>query len=170
MRTPLLSLFLISSIVVSAQEIELLGGLNYNIFYDLEEKRGGHFNSSYTPNLGYGINIGIEKMKIEDKIIPIRIVFGYGNYGGGLSASTGGNGGGSGISIDLNKSVFTLGVYPINKKIKDRLGISFGFEAAALLSEAFSGTANSWVLFEPSSSSGIKERHSAISANFNLDC
>ncbi|MEA3448694.1 MAG: hypothetical protein U9Q98_09665 [Bacteroidota bacterium] len=70
-------LFLINSMTLSGQNIDITGGSNSNKFYDFQVRE-----SSYTSDLGYTIRIGMENIKVD--WLTLRLTLSYNKYGGEL--------------------------------------------------------------------------------------
>lgn len=160
-RTITLTLFLFVFISAHSQNIEVIGGLNKNIFFDLQQKEG-HYSSSYNPDYGYAIRFGVEDIKVD--WMTFRFTLGYDKYGGEFTVSDGGQGGGSTTEAVIDKSVISLSVFPLNFKIINRIDLNFGLEFSGLIRENFSGTRSGWILGEPDWSYGLKEKHERFSA------
>ncbi|MEM6343667.1 MAG: hypothetical protein AAF927_07285, partial [Bacteroidota bacterium] len=76
MKTHLLLWLFIGFNTLSAQELEISAGLSGNLFYDLGFN-DGNTSSTYTPSLGYRLQVGVEKAEIEGIRIPFRFSFAY---------------------------------------------------------------------------------------------
>jgi hypothetical protein len=143
MRNLTLALILFTSISAFSQNIELFGGLNKNYFHDyLLKELSYHYSSSYKPKDGYSIGIGVDNIKID--WFTLRFTLGYDRYRGELAVSGGSLAGKYTTDAELDKSVISLAVFPINFKIIDRLDFNFGFEFSGLMRENFSGRHYGW--------------------------
>lgn len=161
MKTILIGLILLNNLSVFSQNLEIICGLNKNSFFDFQQNEG-HFSSSYNSDYGYAIRIGIENIKVDWMIL--RFTLSYDKYGGELVASDGGLGGGYTTNATIDKSIISLGVFPINFKIIDRIDLNFGFELAELINENFSGTSSGWLMGEPNWSYDLNEKYDRYSA------
>lgn len=161
MRELLIGLILLSTLTAFTQDVELIGGVNKNDFFDFQQHEG-HFSSSYSPDYGYAIRIGIENIKVD--WLTLRLTLGFDKYGGELKASDGGRGGGYTTEAKVDKSVISVGVFPVNFKIIDRIDFNFGFELSGLISENYSGTSSGWSLGGPVWSYDLNDRHERFSS------
>jgi hypothetical protein len=167
MKTIIILLISFFSLTLYSQSIEIFGGPNKNIFHDYSDGEG-HFMSSYNPALGYNIGIGIDDIKID--WLKLRFTLCFDNYGGELEASDGGLGGGYTTNAEIDKSVLSLGLFPLNLKIIKRLDLNFGFEFSMLINETYTGTKSGWLMGEPGWSYNIEDEYDRYSAltNFGL--
>jgi hypothetical protein len=160
-----LVLFIIAFLICESlfsQNIELIGGLNNNNFY-YSNKDDHYITSNYSPGYGYTIKIGIDDIKLE--WLRLRFTLGYDNYNGkleedyyGLSASY--------LTIaEIEKSIISLGIFPINFKIKNKLDINLGFEISRLVYEKFEGTRSGWALSEAYFNYDLKEKYDKFSSS-----
>jgi len=154
-------LILLSSLTAFSQDIELIGGLNKNDFFDFQQNEG-HFSSSYNYAYGYAIKLGVENIKVD--WLTLRFTLGYDKYGGELAARDGGLGGGYTTDAKIDKSVISLGVFPINFKIFDRIDLNFGFEFSGLVSENYSGTSSGWQMGVPNWSYDLNDKYDKFSS------
>lgn len=90
---------------------------------------------------------GIDGFNLEG--MKLRLTISYDKYGGKLEAYNGGLGGGGTTTAEIDKSVLSMGIFPLNFKIKKRLDINVGFELSVLLAESFSGTRWGWMMGQP---------------------
>lgn len=143
MKKLILSFLLLFELSASAQNIELIAGINQNEFFDFN-KDEGHFKSSYKADRGYTLRIGIEEVKVDWLIM--RFTLSYDKYGGELTASDGGLGGRYTTSARVNKSIISLGLFPVNIRIIDRIDLNFGLEFSGLVDENFEGIRSGWMM------------------------
>ena len=162
MKKLFIGLIFFSSLTAFSQDIELIGGINKNDFFDFQQNER-HFSSSYNSDYGYAIRIGIENIKIDR--LTLRFTLGFDKYGGELTASDGGLGGGYTTDAKIDKSIISLGVFPLNFKIIDRIDLNFGFEISGLISENFSGTSSGWLMGEPYWSYDLNDKYDRFSSN-----
>lgn len=132
-----------NSLAVLCQRIEVAGGMNRNIFYDLR-KEDPHFTSTYNPGWGYVIKAGIQDVKVD--WLTLKITLEYDNYIGQFKASHGGLGGRWYTSANTKKSVISLGLFPLNFEIRERIELNFGMEMSRLIREDFKGKKGGWIL------------------------
>jgi hypothetical protein len=161
MKIIFIGLILLKSLTAFSQNIELISGLNKSNFFDFNQNEG-HFNSSYNSDYGYAMRIGIENIKVD--WLTLRFTLGFDKYGGKLTASDGGLGGGYTTDAEIDKSVISLGVFPLNVKIINRIDVNFGFEFSGLISENFSGTSSSWREDEPGRSTDLNDIYDRFSS------
>jgi hypothetical protein len=161
MKKIFIGLILISSLTAFSQKVEIIGGLNKNVFFDFQQNEG-HFNSSYIPDYDYAIRIGIENIKVD--WLTLRFTLGFDKYGGEVTASDGGLGGGYTTEAKIDKSDISLGVFPLNFKIINRIDLNFGFEFSGLISENYSGTSSGWIMGEPDWSYDLNDKYDRFSS------
>ncbi len=121
MKKLLIGLILLSNLTTFSQNIEIIGGINQNNFFDFQQA-DPHFNSSYNSDYGYIIQIGLENIKVD--WLTLRFTLSYDKYGGELKVSNSGLSGGSTTNAKINKSVISLGVFPVNFKIINRIDLN----------------------------------------------
>ncbi|MEN8230861.1 MAG: hypothetical protein ABFS38_22085 [Bacteroidota bacterium] len=124
-----------------AQNIECFGGANYNIFRD-SWNADGHIYSEYEPAFGHQFGIGINDLRID--WITFRFTLSYDKYGGSLQSTYGGLGGGKSTTAEINKSIVSVGIYPVVLKVFEKIIINAGFELSRLIHESFSGKTGGW--------------------------
>jgi hypothetical protein len=161
MKIILIGLFFLNGLTLFSQNLEIISGINKNTFFDFQQNEG-HFSSSYTSDFGYAIWLGIEDIKAG--WLKLRFTLGYDKYGGSLKASDGGLGGGYTTVAEIDKSVISLGVFPINFKIIDKINLNFGVEISGLINESFKGTSSGWILGEPDWSYDLNDKYDKYSA------
>jgi hypothetical protein len=128
------------------QKIELFGGPDKNIFHDYDQNQS-HFSSAYKSGLDFTAGIGVDSVKID--WLTMRFTLQFSNYGGELEASDGGLGSMSTTKAKINKSVISLGIFPLNCRIFHRIDLNFGLEISRLIGEKFSGTSSGWMMGRP---------------------
>ena len=141
MKHILISIIFLSSLPSFSQSIAIIGGLNHNSFFDFR-KDEMLYSSSYSSDLGYTIRIGLEDIKV--KRLKLRFTLSYDKFGGKIEISDWALGGGDETNAEINKSVISLGIFPVNFKIIDRFDINLGLEIAGLISEHIIGTQSYW--------------------------
>ena len=143
LKRSILLLVLSQSLMLEAQSLELFGGKNWNDFYDFKDGEG-HFHSVYTPGSNYSFGLAIDSVRVDWTIL--RCTFRFEKYSGALIASDGGLGGGSTTKAEIEKSVLTVGVFPLNINVFKRLEFNLGFEISSFINESFSGSKSAWNL------------------------
>lgn len=150
----------LNSIFVFGQNIELFGGPNKNIFHDNLEN-DGHYSSSYNSAFGYSAGIGINDIKID--WLSLRFTLCYDRYGGKIDVSDGGLGGGTTIKADIDKSLVSLGLFPINFTVLKKIDLNLGFEVSRLIGETFSGELSGWQTGKLGWSYDLNDKYDRIS-------
>jgi hypothetical protein len=146
MKKIFIGLILLNSLTAFSQNIEIIGGLNQNNFFNFKQNEG-HFSSSYKSDYGYAIRVGLEDIKVD--WLTLRFTLSYDKYGGELKASISKLSGEYTTNARIDKSVISLGVFPVNFKIMDRIDLNFGFELSRLINENYSGTSSGWRMGTP---------------------
>jgi hypothetical protein len=141
MKYILITIIILCSPPMFSQSIAIIGGLNQNSFFDIKRSEY-HYSSSYSSDLGYTIRIGLEDIKVSR--LKLRFTLSYDTYGGKIEINDWALGGGDETEAEISKSVISLGIFPVNFKIIDRININLGFEMAGLISEEITGTKEYW--------------------------
>lgn len=141
MKNALFTILILCSLPVFSQSIAIIGGMNRNSFFDFKQDEF-HYSSSYSSDLGYTIRIGLEDIKVN--WLKLRFTLSYDKYGGKIAISDWALGGGDETIAKIDKSIISLGIFPLNFKIVDRININLGFEMAGLISEDIEGTKEFW--------------------------
>lgn len=163
MKNLLIGLCFLSSLSTYSQNIELIGAINKNIFFDFEGDEP-HFRSSYNSKTAYSINFGIEDVKIAD-LFKLRLTLGFDKYSGGLQISNGALARRTNTEAELDKAVISLGVFPLNFKIADKIDLNLGFKLSGLVNENIKGTSRSWGVNNPNGSiEDINDKYKRYSA------
>jgi len=158
-------LIAISCLPVFGQNIELFGGLNTNNFHDYKENEG-HYQSSYHSGSGYSFGLAIDSLKVD--WMTLRLTLKFDKYSGDLTASDGGLAGSSTTTAEINKSLISLGVFPLNFRIFKRIDLNIGFEISKLISESYKGSSNGWNMGEPNWSYDLQEKYNKYSSSINF--
>lgn len=161
MKKILIGILFSTSLTVNSQNTELVGAYLLNHFYDLEES-SPHYNSTYTTEPGYAISIGIEDVKID--WLTMRFTFSLNKYSGKVEASDGGLAFGSTTSLKIDKSILSIGVFPLNFRLIERIDINLGFQLSGLIHEDFSGTNSGWRMDSPDYSYNLEDRYNSYSS------
>jgi len=162
MKYILFSLAILFSLSISAQKIELYGGINKNYFYDYSEKEG-NFTSEYKPEYGYLIGIGVDSVKID--WITFLFTLDLENYGGASNIYDGGMGGGYREEVNIKKTLISLGIYPLKLNLLKHLYLNAGLVFSILSSEIYNGTASNWKINSNSNTIDIKEKHNKYNSD-----
>jgi hypothetical protein len=142
------------------KNVEVIAGLNQNQFFDLNRDEG-HYYSSYQSELGYALRIGIEDVKVD--WLNLRFTLGYDKYGGKIAVSDGGQGGGYTTTAEIDKSLLSLGIFPVNLKIWNRIDLNLGFEVSALVDENYRGKRSGGITGAPSWNENLEDRYDSYS-------
>ena len=118
MRIFLSILLLINIYNLRSQNIEVFGGINYNKFHDYKNNQG-HYSSTYKADKGFAVGIGVDSIVIDG--FRLRFTLQFDKYRGKLEVSDGGLGGNYSTDAKIDKSVISLGFFPLNLKIKKKL-------------------------------------------------
>ncbi len=161
MKKTFIALLFLNSLVLFSQNLEVIGGVNYNRFFNFKEETP-HFSSTYNTDLGYVIKFAIDDIKFEGQ--KLRFTLGYEKYGGEVQVNDGGLGGGYGVNTEINKSVLSLGIYPFNFKILKRIDFNLGIEVSGLLNETYKGTSGGWQAGEPNVNIDLNEKYDRFSS------
>lgn len=138
MKVLIILLFCISSLTLYSQSIEIYGGVNRNMFYGQNHPEYSYFTADYKAGNGFTAGIGIDSLHINR--LRMRFTLQFDQYNGSFDAESN-----SGKAIyhraagEVNKSVVSLGFFPLNFTVKKKVDLNFGAEASALLSESVSG-------------------------------
>lgn len=125
------------------QNLFFFAGLNGTVLHDYNYAQG-HYNSSYQSGLGYSLGVGVDSIDWFWWNIPFALKFE--RYGAQLLAGDGGLGGGYWVDARVDKSMLTLGIYPLNFRINPNFKLSIGTEMSYLLAEQLQGKYGSWIL------------------------
>ena len=129
--------FLFIYLISHSQKLEVYGGLNYIQFFDIKNDVP-YNNSLYDSSPSFSLGIGMDKLPLTD--LPFRLTLGFDSYQGFAQARSGGLGGGRRTSVELRKSLISMGIYHPNEKIYKNLCMNVGLVISALISETFNGT------------------------------
>ncbi len=166
MTYKLLLLFLITVSWTSFGQIsmELYGGYGINNFHDNLDI-GRRYRSDYTPgNAGFSLGIGVDNIKVEK--LRLRFTLQYDKYDGGIKVSDGSPAGSYTTKANIDKSLFTFGIFPVNFKIFKALDFNAGFEMSGLINESFEGTRSGHLLGQGAWSEDIKDKYDTFSNDF----
>ncbi|PIF05985.1 MAG: hypothetical protein CSA36_03940 [Draconibacterium sp.] len=164
MKLIISTLIVISCLPAFGQNIELFGGLNANNFYDLENE--GHYQSSYNSGSGYSFGLTIDNISAD--CMTLRLSLKFDKYSGNLTASDGGLGGGYTTTAEIDKSLISLGVFPLSFRIVKRIDLNIGFEISKLISESYKGKINYWLMGGPNFRYDLQERYNKYSNPINF--
>lgn len=139
MNVLIILLFCINSLTLYSQSIEVYGGANRNLFYGQKDKNYSYFTADYQAGNDFTAGIGIDSLHINR--FRMRVTIQFDRYNGSFEAE-----GNAGKAIyhraagEVDKSIVSLGFFPLNFTIKKKIDLNLGAEASALLSESVSGS------------------------------
>ena len=151
--------------VANSQDIELSGGLLRNKFFDDERNNPGYW-SVYDSGLGYSILLGVNHL--QKNRFSWRLTIGIQKYSGGVEAGDGAMGGGYKILAEGEKTIASIGFYPLYFCFWEKLEISLGLEVATLLKENFSGTRSFWAINQPREEVDLNDEYERYNARVLL--
>lgn len=158
-------LLTISTLSVFSQKIEAFVGPNYNIFHD-KRSSNPHTSSLYDSKLGYTFGFGLDSINIS--WITFRFTVQFENYGGKIDVSEGGQGYSNRIVADINKSIFSAGIFPINFRILKKIKVNLGLIYSRLIYETFYGSISGWTMYSNNWSYDIHDKYEHFSATSTL--
>ncbi len=144
------------------QKIELFGGANKNLFHDFNYSQG-HFNSSYESDFGFTAGVALDSIKIDWQ--TVRLTLQFDKYGGKFFASDGGLSSGNSTSATIEKTVISLGAFPINFRIIKRIDLNFGLIISRLIDETCTGTISGWTTYQPNWSYNLQDKYNRYSSS-----
>jgi len=153
---------LLPSLASIAQNIEIIGGIGKNNFFNWESNEEAHFSSSYNPGITYSFTVAFEGISL-DTILDLRLSLSYVHYSGKLNVNNSGLGGNQNTVTEVNKSVISFGIIPLNFKIKKRVDLNIGMEISWLLNENLKGTFNSSYIDQSGHHTDINEKYDRFS-------
>ncbi len=127
----------LSCFKLSGQNLELFSGYISNTFYDTHDV-GRHYQSSYKKGSGYNVGLGIDNIMLDK--LKCRFTLQFDNYNGGLNVSNGGLGGAYRTDALVSKSLLSVGLFPLNFDIKQKLHLGLGVLFSKLINESVNGT------------------------------
>lgn len=86
--------------------------------------------------------MGIEDVHIN--WMKLRFTLSLERYGGKIEAEHRSPGGGGTTTATIDKSMFSIGVFPLNFNLLNRIDLNFGIELAGLIEESNCGTTSWW--------------------------
>ena len=155
-KTTLFLFILFINTNLPGQNLSFFAGINETVLNDYHSFEG-HYRSSYHPGLGYSLGVSIDSIDWFWWNIPFNIKFE--RYGAQLYASGGGLGGGYWVDARVNKSILTLGIYPLSFRIKPNFKLSLGTEISYLLADQLQGKYSSWIGGQTPLAGALKEKY-----------
>ena len=165
MKKIIIIILLLNNLCLIAQEIEIIGGLSRNNFYNMENDLRD-FQSSYTPGLGYVVRIGIDDIELGWQ--NIRLMLSYENYNGKVWAKYEGKAGDFITNSEISKSVVSFSFFPVNLQIFKKWNINLGLEISGLVNNTVKGTNSGWTMGHGLWSHDLSERKYNSNLYFGL--
>lgn len=122
-----------------AQSLEVTGG---PVFNNLHRQSDASIDPDYSNKTGFSLGIGVDQVKID--WLTLRMTFEYIQYGGHVLEEYNGLAGGGTTTFDFQKSLVTLGLFPFNYRLIDRIDLNLGIAISRLVYDSFTGTNTSW--------------------------
>jgi hypothetical protein len=138
------------------QGFEFYGGINNNILYDYN-KNEGHFRSDYNSDFGYTAGLAVDSLRID--WLKIRLTLQFDKYAGKLNVSDGWLGSYNTTIANVEKSVLSFGIFPINLKILNKIDLNFGLSLSALVADSFNGTISGSTMNQPDWSFNLQDKY-----------
>ena len=133
--------FIVSN--MSAQTIEVSGGINQNHFFDWEKEYVG-FKADYTPGNGFSAALSLSELKFDS--IPLKFSFLIDNYKGSFNKQLITNGGGYQSVVSIEKTSIGIGFYPMNITLLKKIELSIGAEVSYKIYGITKGYKSTWAL------------------------
>ena len=131
-----------------AQSVEVIGGATLNHYLNWIPDDGGHVSSN--TNIGWGYNFRMAYENLNTEPLKWRFVLSIDNYRGNINYRNGGIGGSSTVDASINKTLISVGFFPVNIQVKKRFDINLGVEFSGLIQESVSGKEIGWSINNPS--------------------
>jgi len=141
MRIFITILLFIASIASNAQKLEIFGGVTQNRLYQYFDDNT-KTTEPYTNGNGYLVGLAISDIKLDK--LSLRFTLHFESYNGGIEYCSCGNGATSTETAKIDKSVLSLGIFPVNFQVLKKIKINSGIEISHLFSESFEGTRSSY--------------------------
>jgi hypothetical protein len=145
-----------------AQKIDFYGGVNFNKFHDYNTTTP-HFNSSYNSDYGFSAGLGLDSIKLDWLIL--RFTLQFDKYKGKLNVTNGGLGGSWTTIANVDKSIISIGIFPVNFQILKRIDFNLGFLVSRLIDETYTGTSNGWTMNQPNWNYNLHDKFNKFSSS-----
>ena len=134
-----LTIFLCLSIQnIHAQQIELLGGANSNVYLTPSEEFGSYIFSN--TRMGYSTGAILELyLNPKESRYPVSLEFLFNNYRNEFGEDGGGLGGASVERFNINITSVELGFYPLRFNLSKHFRLNIGMRTSFLLKEKHTG-------------------------------
>jgi len=165
MKNIIVFIILFSNVFVFSQQVEIVGGINQNMFYDRESFTS--LDADYTNETGYALKIAFENAKINK--FKWRVEIGYEKYGGKINVFNAGRNGANRVEAEIDKSILSLTFYPLNATLWNRLDINLGVEISNLIGGNYIGTHTNYSsLSSMTVVTDLKKRYTSYNTKFNF--
>ncbi len=166
-------LLIITKLILYAQAISILGGINGNHFYNLSKDK--HYEASYKNGIGYNLEFDLSDIYLRNydqgiAIDSLNIKFGLSvdNYTGNINNSYSSHVGGTRTDAQINNTILSLKLYILNFKFSDfRCGI--GGEFNILVYNQSTAHNSYWQMLEHSDNDDIYLNPVHFGLNFYLN-
>lgn len=128
---------------LKAQDVSVLIGLGQNQYFDCIEA-SPHYNSLYEKGRLISTRIGLSDIKFKD--IRFSVLFGIQSFESSLEVSSGGLGGNNTVDVDMEKTLFTFGFYPVKRTLIEGVSLELGLLYSRLINEFYVGRRYGWVV------------------------
>lgn len=148
-----------------SQSIEVFAGVTDNHFYD-NVKNDGHHTASYISSNGFSFGLAIEDVKVSWH--KMRVSLRYDKYSGTINVGNGSLGGRENTIAEIDKSLISLGVYPVNFTVFRKLNFNFGVETSRLLSESIQGMSSGYLMGQLKWNDNLEEKYNRFNSLFTF--
>lgn len=140
MKSALLIFGCLISFTLHSQELEFLGGMNRNIYFDYEEETP-RFTSEYEKGNGIHFSFGFVGKEPGEREFPWNVYLSYDLYNGKIYTGGGGLGSFSSAKIKVKKEMIGVAIYLLNIKLfKKKFRINLGPELSFLINNRVEGS------------------------------
>ena len=149
------------SINIYCQNIELSNGLIRSTFYS-SYYDDNYSTANFSSEWGYSFKLGIDGLKID--WMNLSLTIGYDNYSTKVEAISWGMMYESTVNLNIDKSLISVGVYPINISLLQRIKLNIGVEISRLINESFTGDGSLWIYDSDIDKYNLIEKYNQISS------
>ena len=123
---------------IAQTNVEFFGGINTNQYFDYKNNSKLHYyDSEFKSGNGFQFGFALNDFKYDS--IPLRVSANIINYKGIVSTEDGYLTGGSNSTIDANKYIVSLGLFPVNFTLFNRFKLNIGCETSYLIVQEVRG-------------------------------
>lgn len=147
-----------------SQTLEIHGGYLYNNYHEL-----AFGDSDYSLDLkaGHGYAFGVSVDDFQLWKIKHRLTLRYEQFNGDISASDIGLGGGQTTEAEFDKTLLSLGVYPVRVKFLGAGEANLGVQYSRLLAETFEGRTQEVLHNKFNRETDLQDRYSSFNSESN---